>query len=86
MFDLYRNTNSFAINYCHVACGRYDGTITLNKDSFPEFAGELMIREAGGVFYNIEEEENIKPEDRAFIGGNEVTYEKLGRNIKPLFL
>ncbi len=69
-FDLYRNMSSFALNYCHVACGRFDGVVTCAKDSFPEMASCLILREAGGKFTTVEGSSNIGPEDRQFIGGN----------------
>ncbi len=69
-FDLYRNTNSFGVNICHVACGRYDGVIALTKDSFPEVAGSLILREAGGVFETFEGMHRIAPLDRRFLGGS----------------
>jgi hypothetical protein len=73
-----------AINYCGVACGRYDGVISLSKDSFPEFAGDLIIQEAGGRFTNIEGEDNIKPTDRIFIGGNKKCYDELFPLVKQV--
>jgi myo-inositol-1(or 4)-monophosphatase len=76
-FDLFRVRSSFAISLCHVACGRYDGIISLCKDSFPIFAGSLMIQEAGGVLTNERGDSIIDPIDRVFIGGNKQTYEKL---------
>jgi myo-inositol-1(or 4)-monophosphatase len=69
-FDLYRNTNSFGVNICHVACGRYDGVVALTKDSFPEVAGSLILREAGGVFETFEGFLHIAPADRRFLGGS----------------
>lgn len=79
--NVFRNTNSFAINYCHVACGRYDGVFTLSKDSFPEHAGSLIIKEAGGVFTNNKKTEQFHHEDRVFLGGNKTTYELLSKNF-----
>lgn len=76
-FELYRTRNSFAINDCHVACGKYDGSVILAKDSFPYFASSLIIKEAGGIFTNLAGEENIKPDDRVFISGNKEIYKKL---------
>jgi myo-inositol-1(or 4)-monophosphatase len=69
-FDLYRNTNSFGVNYCHVACGRYDGVVALTKDSFPEVAGGLILREAGGVFETYAGSREVRPDDRRFLGGS----------------
>jgi myo-inositol-1(or 4)-monophosphatase len=81
---IYRNTNSFAVNYCHVACGRYDGIITLSKDTFPEFAGSLILSEAEGKFTNNKGEENFTHDDRIFIGGNESTYKNLSLLLKTI--
>jgi myo-inositol-1(or 4)-monophosphatase len=70
LYDVHRNANSFAVNYCWVACGRYDGVVTLAKDSFTEYAGSLIITEAGGVFTNSAGAENFLPSDRLFAGGS----------------
>jgi len=76
-FELYRVLGSHAVNDSLVACGKYNGVVCLAKDSFPYFASSLMIKEAGGIFTNINGEENIKPSDRIFIGGDKKTYQKL---------
>jgi myo-inositol-1(or 4)-monophosphatase len=82
--NVYRYSNSFAVSYCWVAAGRYDGIIALTKDSFPEFAGKLIIEEAGGIFRNIDDEENIKHSDRVFIGGSKDIYPKIRELVLPL--
>ena len=76
-FKVYRVRQSFALNYCYVACGRYDGVVALTKDAFPEIAGGFIIREAGGIFKNREGEDIIEPQDRIFVGGNKKVYELL---------
>lgn len=76
-FAVEKNQNSFGVNLCGVACGRFDGAITFCKDTFPIFAGALIIQEAGGTFTNEFRESNIHPEDRIFVGGNLQAYEKL---------
>lgn len=81
-YNLEVNQHSMAINYCAVACGRYDGIASFSKDSFPEFAGSLIIQEASGRFTNIEGEDTIKPADRIFIGGNKSLYNELYSLIK----
>jgi myo-inositol-1(or 4)-monophosphatase len=68
-FDPIRNEASFAVNYCWVASGRFDGVLSVAKDSFPEFAGALILEEAGGMLTNIDGG-SIQPDDRLFIGGN----------------
>ena len=83
-YKVYRNFNSFAVNYCHVACGRYDGVVAFTRDAFPEIAGGLIIKEAGGKFKNEREEEIIEPEDRMFVGGNPEIYKKLNEDLKNI--
>lgn len=76
-FDLYRNTSSFGLNYCYVACGYYDGFVALTKDNFPEIAGSLMIKESGGSFVNLGKLDLLQPEKLIFYGGNDQTFSKL---------
>ncbi len=76
-YETETNTYSMAVNYCHVACGRFDGIISFTKDSFPEFAGGLIVREAGGKFTNIHGHSDIAPSDRIFMGANTATYDQL---------
>ncbi|MES3031988.1 MAG: inositol monophosphatase [Patescibacteria group bacterium] len=45
-----RNLGSLGVHYAYVACGRADVAISFNKDTFPEFAGKLLVEEAGGKF------------------------------------
>jgi len=40
---------SFGLNYAYVAAGRAQVAVLSNKDTFPEFAGKLLVEEAGGV-------------------------------------
>ncbi|HYF05486.1 MAG TPA: inositol monophosphatase [Patescibacteria group bacterium] len=80
-FDLIENFHSLAVNYASVACGRADGVVTLTKDSFPEFAGSLIICEAGGNFTNLAGQEIFRPTDRVFIGGNTLIYPEIFKRI-----
>ncbi len=41
---------SLGLHYAYVACGRADAAISFNEDTFPEFAGKLLVEEAGGRF------------------------------------
>ena len=66
----YRNTSSFAVNYCHVACGRYDGVVTYAKDAFPELVSELIVCEAGGVLEPLDRTGRVEHLDRRFVGGS----------------
>ena len=45
-----RTFGSLGVHYAYVACGRVDVAISKNKDTFPEFAGKLLVEEAGGKF------------------------------------
>jgi myo-inositol-1(or 4)-monophosphatase len=72
----YRNANSFAVNYCWIAAGRYDGIVALTKDAFPEYAGWLIITEAGGLFTTAKGG-SVEPDDRLFVGGNQAMYQYL---------
>lgn len=41
---------SAGLHYAYVASGRVDACVCTNKDTFPEFAGKLLVEEAGGKF------------------------------------
>lgn len=41
---------SLGLHYAYVACGRVQAAVTRNCDVFPEFAGKLLVEEAGGIF------------------------------------
>ncbi len=73
---IYRNRNSYALNYCWVALGRYTGFVSVSHDAFPEFAGKLFVEESGGKFAN-KDGGGVNIEDRYFVGGNLETYELL---------
>jgi len=48
--SIHRNIGSLGLHYAYVACGRADAAISFNLDTFPEFAGKLLVEEAGGKF------------------------------------
>jgi len=77
VYNTYRIKSSFALYYCYIACGRYDGIISLTKDIFPEVAGGFIIREAGGILKNDKGEDNLKHNDRVFAWGNKESYETI---------
>jgi len=85
-FKTSRNKNSHAVNLCYVACGRYDGTVSFCKDSFPMFAGSVLIQEAGGILTNSKGQSNFSHKDRVFIGGNKETYKKLMKALSKVKL
>lgn len=56
-FGTLRTFGSVGIHYAYVACGRVDIAITKNSDVFPEFAGKLLVEEAGGRFTDFDNKE-----------------------------
>jgi myo-inositol-1(or 4)-monophosphatase len=47
--NVVKSFGSMAIHYSKVATGEAQVAITLNKDTYPEMAGRLIVEEAGGV-------------------------------------
>lgn len=45
-----KSFGSLALHYAYVSCGRAQAAVSTTKDAFPEFAGSLLVQEAGGVF------------------------------------
>ena len=76
-YDIYPSQGSFAVNYCLVAEGIFDGVVSLTKDAFPEFAGLFIANKSGLIATNINGDKNIKPNDRVFVCGSEENYEHL---------
>ncbi len=68
---------SASLDYAYIASGKFDGSIAFTKDSFVDFAGSLLVREAGGVCTNKEGNVDIKPDDRVFVVGHPSTHAKL---------
>lgn len=77
-FSPYKLAASFGLGYAYVAAGRFAGVITLAKDTFPEFAGSILIQESGGIFTNAQGSSIIGLKDRIFVGAHDKeTHEKL---------
>ncbi len=70
-------SDSQAINYCDIIRGRAKGLISLARDSFPNFAGNFLLNEAGGFATNLEGKTDLKPADRFFVAGTQQTYQPL---------
>ncbi len=72
---------SYGLHYAYVACGRADVAISSNnKDTFPEFAGKLLVEEAGGKFTDLKGGElTVKTE--GIIASNGVVYEQIKKLI-----
>lgn len=78
-YDVFPSQGSFAVNYCLVAEGEYDGVVSLTKDAFPEFAGCFIANSAekGICATNILGNKDISPNDRAFVCGSKENYQDL---------
>lgn len=76
-YEVYPSQGSFAINYCLVAEGLFDGVVSLTKDAFPEFAGLFIANELGLTATNINESKDISQNDRVFICGKQNNYKHL---------
>lgn len=59
---------SFGLNYAYVAAGRAQAAVLCNKDTFPEFAGKLLVEEAGGIMTDFKGNE-LEVETRGIIAG-----------------
>jgi len=66
---------SFGINYAYVACGRAQLVVLANKDIYPEYAGKLLVEEAGGIFTDFSGE-IFTPDSRGIIAGTKSLHEK----------
>jgi myo-inositol-1(or 4)-monophosphatase len=76
-FEVFPSQGSFALNYCLVASGEFDGVVGISKDSYPEFAGCFIANMAGYKATNIRGMKDIVPNDRQFVCGNDVNYDTL---------
>jgi myo-inositol-1(or 4)-monophosphatase len=76
-----RTFGSLGLHYSYVACGRADVAISFNKDTFPEFAGKLLVEEAGGKFTDFEGK-GLVYNTHGIIASNRVVYEKIKEEIK----
>jgi len=78
-----RRTGSAAIDLCDLACGRLDGFWELHLAPWDIAAGVLMIREAGGIFTDLDGGEDVIKHG-AFVGGNPSIYKALRETLGPL--
>jgi myo-inositol-1(or 4)-monophosphatase len=76
-FEVFPSQGSFALNYCLVASGEFDGVVAISKDSYPEFAGCFIANMAGYKATNINGIKDIVPKDRQFVCGKDGNYEAL---------
>lgn len=70
-----KSFGSMAVHYSYVACGRVEGAVTVNRDIFPEFAGKLLVEEAGGKVSDFEGKE-ITINSRGVVFTNGLIHQK----------
>jgi myo-inositol-1(or 4)-monophosphatase len=80
-----RTFGSVGLHYAYVACGRVHGAVTKNKDTFPEFAGKLLVEEAGGKFTDFHGNE-LEVETHGIIAASPVVYDLIKQEINGLKL
>ena len=75
-----RNLGSLGVHYAYVACGRADFAISFNYDTFPEFAGKLLVEEAGGKFTDFNGEA-LTSTTEGIIASNAMIYDQIKKLI-----
>jgi myo-inositol-1(or 4)-monophosphatase len=78
-----RTLGSLGVHYAYVACGRVDAAISKNKDTFPEFAGKLLVEEAGGKFTDFEGGD-LTVTTHGILATNGKIHEQIISNLKML--
>lgn len=76
---------SMSLSCCSMIEGKYDAVILFGKDSFPHFAGSLIVNKAGGKFTSLSGKQNILPTDRVFICANKKVHLKLLPLVQKVF-
>lgn len=72
-----RRMGSAAYDLCCVACGLLDGYWEMSLNLWDVCAGNLIVKEAGGVIRNYRQDRNISE-----IAGNETIVTEIGKYIK----
>lgn len=81
-FGRIKTLGSLGLHYAYVACGRAQAAVSLNKDTFPEFAGKLLVEEAGGVFLDFDGDQ-LKTDTRGVIAAsNEALYQEVRESLE----
>ncbi len=75
-----RTFGSLGVHYAYVACGRADIAVSLNKDVYPEFAGKLLVEEAGGKFTDFEAQD-LSVATRSILATNGLTHAQVLRSF-----
>ena len=76
-----RRSGSAAIDLAHVACGRVDCLLERNLKIWDYAAGNLLVREAGGVVWNYEGTDVGDENASDILAGNAVIPELIKTNI-----
>lgn len=78
LYDLGRakSLGSAALMYAYVACGRAHACIDINKDPFTTFAGELLVKEAGGMVSDFNGK-TVDMNTRGIVASNGVIHKKI---------
>jgi myo-inositol-1(or 4)-monophosphatase len=79
-----RTFGSVAVHYAYVACGRADVAVTKNHDTFPEFAGKLLVEEAGGMFTDFSGGE-LDHTTSGVIASNRITHSQISSITSAVF-
>jgi myo-inositol-1(or 4)-monophosphatase len=77
-----RRPGSAALDMAYVASGRLDGFWEIGLKPWDTAAGELLIREAGGLISDFEGGENYRKSETIVAGGPKV-FRELLKAIKP---
>lgn len=80
-FATLRTFGSVGIHYAYVACGRVDAAITKNSDVFPEYAGKLLVEEAGGKFTDFDGDE-LTLNTKSVLATNRKAHDKILESIQ----
>ncbi len=78
-FSALRRPGAAAVDLAYTAEGIFDGFFEMKLSIWDIAAGYLLIKEAGGVFTNFDEKEEL---DGNVIAGNKEIYEELLRIVK----
>lgn len=78
-----RILGSLGVHYAYVACGRADAAISFNKDTFPEFAGKLLVEEAGGKFTDFNNDA-LNNKTEGIIASNGLVHDQVKSLIKSV--
>lgn len=79
-----RRAGSAALDLAHVACGKCDGFFEAGLSPWDIAAGELMVREAGGVVTDFSGGNEYR-ETGNIVAGNPTVHDRLLREVQNVF-